>query len=110
MALRIIAEHAEPQPPGMRPTHIDWRFEDDAIPFEVHDVRSGLRNRLCLNCGAGLDLTMDGWASEDGTECPRGSGGHHVEQVVVVNPQAGPGLEIWTGEPSSYEMLDTDGS
>ncbi|MBF8187301.1 hypothetical protein ITP53_16490 [Nonomuraea sp. K274] len=38
MALRIIAEHAEPQPPGMRPIHIDWRFDDDAIPFTAGDL------------------------------------------------------------------------
>ncbi|MBF8192841.1 hypothetical protein ITP53_45635 [Nonomuraea sp. K274] len=105
MALRILAEHAEPQPSGMRPIHIDWRFEDDAIPFNVQDGFMG--NRLCLDCGAGLDLTLGGWASGNGTECPRRGVGHRVERVVVLGPPpdgSRPGLEIWTGGPGSHEV------
>ncbi len=38
MALRILAIHADPQPPGTPPTHIDWRYADDDIPFRTGDL------------------------------------------------------------------------
>lgn len=37
MALRILAEHAEAQPPGMRPVHLEWTGDGD-LPFRVGDA------------------------------------------------------------------------
>ncbi|SDJ93669.1 hypothetical protein [Nonomuraea jiangxiensis] len=39
MALRILAEHADPPPPGMRHHHISWPAHlDREIPFTTGDL------------------------------------------------------------------------
>ncbi|MDX3099689.1 hypothetical protein [Nonomuraea angiospora] len=32
-ALRVLAEHGGPQPPGMRPVHLEWTAAHDADPL-----------------------------------------------------------------------------